>query len=66
MADIGDIAVALAMDHGLVGAALLQVIVADEAHVLGLRRIADLRRLRRGGSGGGGGHEAGENDGRTQ
>ena len=48
MADIGDVAVALLVDGRLIGAARLQVVVADEAHVLGFGRIADLRRLRRG------------------
>ena len=46
MADIGDVAVALLVDDRLVGAARLQVVVADEPHVPGFRRIADLRRLR--------------------
>ena len=41
VADIGDVAVALLVDDRLIGAARLQVVVADEAHVLGLRRIAD-------------------------
>ena len=46
MADIGDVAVALLVDDRLIGAARLQVVVADQAHVLGFRRIADLGRLR--------------------
>ena len=45
VADIGDIAVALLVDGRLVGAARLQVVHADEAHVPGLGRIADLGRL---------------------
>src|SRR4029077_7481567 len=47
MADVGDEAVALLMDGRLVGAAGLQVVQADEAHVTGLGRVADLGRLRR-------------------
>ena len=49
MADIGDPAVALAMDQRLVSAARLQVVVAHEAHVLGLGRVADLLHLCRSG-----------------
>ena len=44
MADIGDVAVALLMNGRLIGAARLQVVHADEAHVLGFGRIADLGR----------------------
>ena len=47
MADIGDVTVALVMDGRLVGAAFLQVVEADEAHVRRLRRIADFRFLRK-------------------
>ena len=46
MADISDVAVALPVDGRLIGAAGLQVVVADQPHVPGLRRIADLGRLR--------------------
>jgi hypothetical protein len=42
VADIGDVAVALVMNGGLIGTARLQVAVTDEAHVLRLRRIAHL------------------------
>ena len=45
VADIGDVAVALPVDGRLVGAARLQVVHADEAHVAGLGRVADLGRL---------------------
>jgi hypothetical protein len=45
MADIGDPAIALAMDGGLVGAARLQVGPADQPHVGGFRRGADLLLL---------------------
>jgi len=45
----GDPAVALAMDGGLVGAARLQIGPADQPHVRGLRRRADLLLLRDGG-----------------
>ena len=51
VADVGDIAVALLVDRRLVGAAALQIVVADEPHVLGLGRIADLRLLRQRGRG---------------
>ncbi len=44
VADIGDVAVALLVNGRLVGGAVLQVVVADEAHVARFRRIADLRR----------------------
>src|SRR5262245_3823467 len=47
VADIGDVTVARAVNGRLVRAAPLQVVGADEAHVLGLGRIADLLRLRR-------------------
>ena len=47
MADIGDPAVALMMDGGLIGAARLQVVVPDQLHVGGFRRRADLLLLRR-------------------
>ena len=46
VADIGDVAVALLVDGRLIGAARLQVVVADQAHVLRLGRIADLLLLR--------------------
>ena len=46
MADIGDPAVALMMDGRLIGAACLQVVVADEPHIAGFRRVADLGRAR--------------------
>ena len=42
MSDIGDIAAALMMDRRLICAAAVQIIVADEPHILGFRRIADL------------------------
>ena len=42
MSDIGDVAAALMMDRRLIGAAAVQIIVADEPHILGFRRIADL------------------------
>ena len=45
VADIGDVAVALLVDGRLVGAARLQVVHADEAHVVGFGRIADLGGL---------------------
>ena len=35
MADVCDIAVALMMNDRLIGAARLQVVIADEPHVLG-------------------------------
>ena len=41
MADIGDPAVALMMDGRLIGAARLQVVVADQLHVGGFGRRAD-------------------------
>ena len=53
MADIGDPAVALMMDGRLIGAARLQVVVADQLHVGGFGRRPDhlllrhARRLRR-------------------
>ena len=47
MADIGDVAVALLVDDRLVGAARLQVVVADQAHVLGFGRSADALLLLR-------------------
>ena len=47
MADIGDLAVALVMDGRLIGAARLQVAIADQLHVLGFGRRADLLLLRR-------------------
>jgi hypothetical protein len=43
--DVSDIAAALTVDRGLIGAARMQIAVAHEPHVLGFRRIADLRRL---------------------
>ena len=46
MADIGDVAVALLVDGGLIGAAGLQVVIADQPHVHRLGRIADLLLLR--------------------
>ncbi len=46
MADIGDPALALVMDGRLVGAARLQIVGADEAHVGRFRRRADFLRLR--------------------
>ena len=46
MPHIGDVAVALAVDHRLIGAARLQVVVSDQPHVLRLGRIAHLGRLR--------------------
>ena len=49
MADIGEIAVALMHDGRLIGAARLQVVVADQAHVAGFRRRADLLHLAVGG-----------------
>src|SRR5580704_14942580 len=45
MADIGDVTAALLEDRGLIGGAPLQVVVAHEAHVHRLRRIADLGRF---------------------
>ena len=42
MADIGDVAIALAMDGRLIGAAPLKVIVADQAHVHRLGWRPDL------------------------
>ena len=50
--DVGDPAIALAMNGRLIGRAALQVVVADQPHVRGFRRIADLRRIR--GNGGAG------------
>jgi hypothetical protein len=44
MANIGDPAVALVVDGRLIRAAPLQVIAADEAHVVGFRRSANLLR----------------------
>jgi hypothetical protein len=41
VADIGDPAVALMMDGGLIGAARLQVVASDQLHVAGFRRRAD-------------------------
>ena len=38
VADVGDPAVALLLDHGLIGAAGLQVVVADQLHVVVFRR----------------------------
>ena len=46
MADIGDPAVALMMDGRLIGAARLQIVVADQLHVGGFRRRADHLLLR--------------------
>ena len=48
MADIGDPAVALMMDGRLIGAARLQIVVADQLHVGGFGRRADHLLLRRG------------------
>ena len=45
MPDIGDVAAALMMDRRLIGAAAVQIIVADEPHIVGFRRISDLGRL---------------------
>ena len=45
MADIGDPAVALAVDRRLIGAARLQVAPAGQPHVRGFRRRADLLLL---------------------
>src|SRR5262249_20461460 len=45
MSDIGDIAAALMMNRRLIGAAAVQIVIADEPHILGLRRITDLGRL---------------------
>ena len=45
MADVGDPAIALAMDRGLVRRARLQVVAADQFHVGGFRRGADLLLL---------------------
>jgi hypothetical protein len=42
VADIGDIALALLVNGRLIGAARLQVVEADEAHVLRFRRIAEF------------------------
>src|SRR5262249_14993677 len=42
MSDIGDIAAALMMDRRLICASAVQIIVADEPHIPGFRRIADL------------------------
>jgi hypothetical protein len=41
MADIGDPALALMMDGRLIGAARLQVVIADQFHVGGFGRRAD-------------------------
>ena len=49
MADIGDVAIALFVDDRLVGAARLQIVEADEAHVLGFaadRRLSAPARMR--------------------
>ena len=46
MADIGNVAIALMVDGRLIGAARLQVVIADQPHVFGFRRIAQFRRLR--------------------
>jgi hypothetical protein len=48
MADIGDPAVALMMDGGLIGATRLQVAGPDQLHVGGFRRSADHLLLRTG------------------
>jgi hypothetical protein len=61
MADIGDIAVALLLNGRLVSAAGLQIIVADEPHILGFRGIAELRCLRKSGRG----DQSQQSDGRT-
>src|SRR5258707_11066947 len=45
VAHIGDVAIALLMDGRLVGAARLQIAVADKAHVGDFGRIADLGRV---------------------
>jgi hypothetical protein len=45
MADIGDPAAPLMMDHGLVGRAALQIIVADEPHIALLRFSGRRRSL---------------------
>ncbi len=46
VADIGDVALALMEDRRLIGAAVLQVAIADQPHVLGFRRRTDLLLLR--------------------
>ena len=46
MTDIGDVTVALLVDRSAGTRCGLQIVVADEPHVLGFRRIADLGRLR--------------------
>ena len=43
MADIGNPAVALMMDPRLIGAAPLQIVVADEAHIAGLGLVLSER-----------------------
>jgi hypothetical protein len=53
MSDIGDPPIALMKDGGLVGAAVLQVVVPGEPHVAGFGRRADFLALRRTGN-----HEA--------
>src|ERR1700730_16478992 len=46
VADIGDPAPGLFVDHRLIGATCLQVVVADQRHILGLRGV--LRESRSG------------------
>ena len=46
MADVGDVPIALVMNGRLVGAAALQIVVADESHVHRFRRSTDLLFLR--------------------
>jgi hypothetical protein len=46
VADVGQDTPALAMDRGLVGRAALQVVVADQFHVLGFGAVTARRRLR--------------------
>jgi hypothetical protein len=44
MADVSDPAIALLVDRRLVGAAPLQIVVADEIHILALRlRLGEAR-----------------------
>ncbi len=45
MADIRNVTAALAMDHRLIGAPRLQIVVPDEPHVLRLGRCTDPLRL---------------------
>src|SRR4029079_19806791 len=48
MTDVGNVSIALLVDRRLIRTASLQIVHADQAHVVGFGGIADFGRLRRG------------------